>query len=66
MSEHITSVWLANDAKLVDFEMILIHVLTAQIMGAAKDENIDPVKLEETIHYGVQKMIKKQIERHGI
>ena len=59
LSAQLTAMWMAEGAELLDFEMILCHVLSAQIVGAAHDYKMDPVKLANIIHHFTLKFIEK-------
>ena len=60
LSEHITSIWLAEkDIELLDFEMIICQAISCQIVGAAKDFKKDPTWLANVIHEGTLKFIEK-------
>ena len=59
LSAQLTAMWMADGAELLDFEMILCHALSAQIVGAAKDYKMDPVKLANSIHHFTLKFIEK-------
>ena len=59
LSAQLTAMWMVEGAELLDFEMILCHALSAQIIGAAKDCGKDPVELANIIHYFTLKFIEK-------
>ena len=59
LSAQLTAMWMAEGAALLDFEMILRHALSAQIIGAAKDCGKDPVELANIIHHFILKFIEK-------
>ena len=59
LSEQLTAMWMAEGAELLDFEIILCHALSAQIVGAAQDYKMDPVKLANIIHTFTLKFIEK-------
>ena len=59
LSTQLTAMWMAEGAELLDFEMILCHALSAQIIGSAKDCGKDPVELANIIHYFTLKFIEK-------
>ena len=61
LSAYITHMWLAESEKveLLDFEMVMCQAISCQIVGAAKDLKVDPVKLANAIHEGTLKFIEK-------
>ena len=58
-SAQLTAMWMAEGAELLDFEMILCHALSAQIVCAAQEYKMDPVKLANIIHYFTLGFIEK-------
>ena len=59
LSAQLTAIWMAEGAELLDFEMIMCHALSAQIVGAAQEYKMDPVKLANIIHTFTLKFIEK-------
>ena len=59
LTAQLTKLWMTENANLLDFEMILCNALSAQIVGAAKDYKMDPVKLANIIHHFTLKFIEK-------
>ena len=64
LSSYITSMWMAEDKiELLDFEMVMIQALSAQIIGAAQELKVDPVKLANVIHKGTLRFIERMNKR---